>query len=248
MEEIERSTAVELGYHLPGGPLIEQAIATKAIAVVDMPRFKAEGILDETAITNLDALVAKVHEGLASRASATEEARAQTAGQATAVRDMKVKRRRLDRSVARVFRRKPELLEQYRVHSNRGLGLAGTCNDMNLKLTFAKDHAADLGPVGVTAVFLAQLEADIRALENATGNQDATITQLPGSNRDYCEAKGRLYDAIKDINYAGHALHADDLEAASKYNAKILYQRRTRGRATPASPTTPTTPTGTTTK
>jgi hypothetical protein len=41
---------------------------------------------------------------------------------------------------------------------------------------------------------------------------------LPDNTRAFCEAKGRLYVVIKDINNAGTALHAGDLEAAAKYN------------------------------
>jgi hypothetical protein len=68
--------------------------------------------------------------------------------------------------------------------------------------------------VGVTAAFLAKVEAEVRALEQSSGAQEAAIAQLPASTRAFCEAKGRLYLAIKDINSAGQALHAGDLESS----------------------------------
>jgi hypothetical protein len=80
------------------------------------------------------------------------------------------------------------------------------------------------------------VEAQVRALEKTSGEQDAAIKQLPDSTRAFCEAKGKLYGAIKDINHAGHALHAGDLEAAAKYNAKLLYGRARKAKPEPAPP------------
>jgi hypothetical protein len=39
-------------------------------------------------------------------------------------------------------------------------------------------------------------------------------------------ARGKLYAAIKDINRAGHALHAGDLKAAAKSPSVITDRRR----------------------
>ena len=66
----------------------------------------------------------------------------------------------------------------------------------------------------------------MRALEQSSGAQEATIAQLPASTRAFCESKGHLYVAIKDINSADQALHAGDLEAAARYNLKLLYRAR----------------------
>ncbi len=44
MSERVRSTAVEVGSRLPGGPLVEHALAIKGLAQADMPAFKAEGL------------------------------------------------------------------------------------------------------------------------------------------------------------------------------------------------------------
>jgi hypothetical protein len=74
-------------------------------------------------------------------------------------------------------------------------------------------------------------------------SQDAAITQLPTATRTFCEAKGRLYLAIKDINSAGHTLHAGDLEAAAKYNLKVLYPRGHKSKAEVTGTTTTTTTT-----
>jgi hypothetical protein len=107
--------------------------------------------------------------------------------------------------------------------------VAATCNDVNVKLTFAKEHQAQLAPTGVSPEFLSKMEAQVRALEQTSGAQDAAVTQLPESTRAFCEAKGRLYNAIKDINSAGHALHAGDLLKAASYNLKVLYGKQGGG-------------------
>jgi hypothetical protein len=75
-------------------------------------------------------------------------------------------------------------------------------------------------------------------LEQLSGTQDAALAQLPESTRAYCEAKGRLYNLIKDIISAGQALHAADPEAAAKYNSKLLYRRPSRGKAEAEAPGT----------
>ena len=101
--------------------------------------------------------------------------------------------------------------------------------------------------MGATAAFLAKVEAEVRALEQSSGAQDAAITQLPASTRAFCEAKGRLYLAIKDINSAGQALHAGDLEEGAKYNLKVLYPRarKSKGEVTGMGTTATTTTTAT---
>ena len=66
---------------------------------------------------------------------------------------------------------------------------------------------------------------------------------MPTATRTFCEAKGRLYLAIKDVNSAGQALHPGDLEVAAKYNLKALYPkgRKKKAEATGTATTTTTT-------
>jgi hypothetical protein len=201
----------------------------RLIAQADLVAFKAEGLLKEDDLAKVDGLITEVHKGLEDRTNASNEARAQTAGQAAALREVKIARRRLGHLVDRAFAGKPELA-QYRQSSTRSSGIAATCTDVNTKLAFAKERQAQLSPFGVTAAFLAQLEANVRALEQTSGTQNAAIAQLPDSMRAFCETKGRLYLAIKDIISAGHALHAGNLEAAAKYNAKRLYAKSGKGK------------------
>lgn len=230
MDEMERKAAVEIGYRMPAGPLIEHALAIKAIAQADLPAFKAEGLLKEENLTKVDGEIGDVHKLMEDQTNANHEARMQTAGQAAVLRDVKIGRRKLGHLVERAYAGKPELA-QYRQSSTRSSGIAATCTDVNEKLAFAKERQTQLAPFGVTAAFLAQLEANVRALEQASGTQNAAIAQLPDSMRAFCEAKGRLYLSIKDIISAGHALHAANLEAAAKYNAKRLYAKTGKGKA-----------------
>jgi hypothetical protein len=239
VDEIERKVAVEIGYRTPAGPLIEHALAIRGIAQADLPAFEAEGLLKKDNLDQVDGHIAEVHKGLEDRTNAGNEARMQTAGQAAALREVKVARRRLGHLVDRAFAGKPELA-QYRQSSTRSSGIAATCTDVNVKLAFAKERQTQLAPFGVTAAFLAKLEGDVRALEQSSGTQDAAIARLPDSMRAFCETKGRLYLVIKDIISAGHALHAANLEAAAKYNAKRLYAKpsKTKAQGTPETGTT----------
>ena len=95
MAEIDSSVAAAVGYRLRGGHLVEQAGEIKALALVDMPRFKQEKLLDDPNITQLDEAVAVVLKGLHDRTIATGEAHLQTAEQLTAMHDLKADRKRL---------------------------------------------------------------------------------------------------------------------------------------------------------
>jgi hypothetical protein len=209
---------------LPGGPLVEHALAIKGLAQADMPAFKAEGLLQEEDLVPVDPLVAEVTKGLENQATRNIEARAHTDNQAQALHDLKDDRRRLGHCVDRAFRGAPELAV-YRQGSYYGSSIAATCSDVHRKLAFAKEHPEPLSRVGVTAAFIAKLESEVAALEKLSGAQDTALAQLPDSTRAYYEAKGRLYNLTKDIISAGRALHSHDPEAAAKYNSKLLYRK-----------------------
>ncbi len=51
------------------------------------------------------------------------------------------------------------------------------------------------------------------------------MKSLPAGMQDYCEKKGRLYYAVKDLNAAGQTLYTDDAVEAARYNMEILYRR-----------------------
>lgn len=243
MSERVRSTAVDIGSRLPGGPLVEHALAIKGLVQADMPAFKAEGLLTEEDLAQVDPLAAEVTKGLENQATSTIEARARTNTQAEALHDLKDDRRRLGHCVDRAFRGEPELAV-YRQGSYYGSSVAATCTDMHRKLAFAKEHPEPLARVGVTAQFIAKIESEVRTLEQLSGAQDTALAQLPESTRAYYEAKGRLYNLTKDIISAGRALHSKDPEAAAKYNSKLLYRRagkvkvETEGTGTTATTTT----------
>jgi hypothetical protein len=228
---------------LPGGPLVEHALAIKGLAQADRPSFKAEGLLQEEDLAQVDPLAAEVTKELENQATSNIEARAHTSNQAATLHDLKDDRRRLGHCVDRAFRGAPELAV-YRQGSYYGSSVADTCTDMHLKIAFAKEHPEPLTRVGVTPAFIAKLESEVAALEKLSGAQITTLAQLPESTRAYYEAKGRLYNVIKGIIRAGRALHNRGPEAAAKYNSKLLYQRPTRGKAEPeATGTTATTTT-----
>lgn len=238
MAEIEKSVAATVGYRLRGGHLVEQASEIRTLARAELDRFKQEQLLSDADMTKLDNAIAVVLQGLHDRTIATGEAHLQTAGQATALHDLKADRRRLTECVVRAFRHRPELAH-FRQGTYQGTTIANFCTDLNRKLAFAKEHAAELASVGASKDFLTKLETKLRALESDSGSQEAAIATLPDNTRAFCEAKGRLYYIIKDIINAARALHASEPEAAAKYNLKVLYRRGTtkaKGEVVPPGP------------
>ncbi len=235
MSETDKNTAGDLGCHLDGGALIEQANLTKTLVLADMDRLKAEGLLSDGDVPRLDSAIDEVHKGLEDRTLATNEARLQTAEQSAAVHEVKAGRRRLNNCVERVFRNQPELAE-YRQGTYHGTNIAALCTDLNRKLAFAHQHESRLAPVGAGKQFLDSLQAQVRALEQSSGAQDAAIVSLPDNTRSFGEIKAQLYYIIKDFNNAGRALHASDLETAAKYNLKVLYGRRKNKAPEPPAP------------
>ncbi len=230
MAEIEKSVAAGVGYRLRGGHLVEQANEIRTLAVAELDRFKQEHLLGDADITCLDDAIAVVIKGLHDRTIATGEAHLQTAEQATAMHDLKADRKRLTECVVRAFRHSPELAN-FRRDTYQGTTIANFCTDLHRKLAFAKEHEAELAPVGAGKEFQAAMETKLRALESDSGAQEAAIASLPDNNRAFCEAKGRLYFLIKDIINAARALHNKEPEAAAKYNLKVLYRRGVKAKA-----------------
>ena len=88
---------------------------------------------------------------------------------------------------------------------------------------------------------LDELLAEGKALMASLGAADAKqeqkrLKELPDAVRRFYQNKGELYVGLKVVNDAGHELHADDAEAASRYNLSILYRRaaKPRGNGEPA--------------
>lgn len=234
MVEIDASVAASVGYRLPGGPLVEQAGSIKTLAVSEMAQFKQEKLLDDSDIANLDAAIADVVKVLQDRTASAAEAHLQTAEQAVAMQDLKADRKRLMECAVRAFRHRAELA-QFRQGTSQGSSVAGLCTDLNRKLALARENEPALALVGAGKEFQDKLEAKLRALEASSGAQEAAIASLPGGNRAFCEAKGRLYFLIKDIINAARALHSKDPERASAYNLKVLYRKAaTRPKPDPA--------------
>jgi len=238
MAEINEAVAAAVGYRLRGGPLVEQAGTIKALALADMPQFKQEKLLGDADLVHLDEAVAKVVKVLQDRTTTATDAHVQTAEQGIAMDDLKADRKRLMECATRAFRHQAELV-QFRQGSNQSSSASGLCTDLNRKLAFAKEHVAELEPVGAGKEFQDKLEAKLRAFEVSSGAQEAALAGLPNSTRAFCIAKGQLYFAIKDIINAARALHTRNPEAAAAYNLRVLYRKGgTREKPEPVAPPT----------
>jgi hypothetical protein len=73
----------------------------------------------------------------------------------------------------------------------------------------------------------------------------AHAANLPAAFTAFAIKKGLLYIALKVINEAGRELHANDPQAAARYNLSILYHRLSSSNSTTTAPSTTTTTTTT---
>lgn len=117
--------------------------------------------------------------------------------------------------------------------------MAALCADMTRKVAFAKENVVALARVGITDDLLTQIQTSVAQLERNAGEQEKTVHTLPDATRAFSEAKGRLYDLIRDMNNAGRAFYCADQEKASRFNLKLLYRRGKPAEAPVPSPVPP---------
>jgi len=209
------------GQRLHGGILIDQAMAIRSIAMVDLPQLKAEGLVSDADITNLDALVKDIHAQLEERTRAKTSANLHSTHRADMVDALKAGRRRLNYCMESIFRGKPEL-DEYRQDAYFGQNIGRLCADVSRRLAFAKQFVDLLEPIGAGKAFQEKLETTVQTLENYSGQWEAAFAALPECTRKYNESKGRLYHLLRRISRAGQSLHAKDPLAANKYALAII--------------------------
>jgi len=231
MPESEKDAAISVGSRLGGAPLLEQSVATRAQVMTYLQVMKDAGRLRDADIAELDAAIAAVHKGLEDYSLASSEAHTETVELTVAIHNLKSARRNLMNSVERVFRHDPQYTE-FRQGTYHGTNVTALCVDLTRKIAFAKQHAAALAPVGISSEFLTNFEAQVHTVELASGQQDQKLAALPTRTRAYCEAKGRLYFILRNLNNAGRAQFSDDQEMAAQFNLKRLYSRG-RGKTEP---------------
>jgi hypothetical protein len=238
--EINKDAAINIGYRLGGAPLLEQSTATRALVMRYLQAMKDAGQLTDADIAELDEAVTVVHKWLGDYALSASEAHSKTAELASIIHHIKSSRRNLMNSVERVFRHQPQY-DDFRRGTYHGTNVAELCVDLIRKIAFAREHVADLAPVGISNDFLTKFETEVHDLERSSGDQDQKLSSLSAQTRAFCEAKGRLYFLLRNLNNAGRAYHCEDPELAAQFNLKLLY-RRPRSKAekqepTPVSPT-----------
>jgi hypothetical protein len=236
MAGIDKDAAIAVGYRISGASLLEQAAWTRALVMSDLPGMKAAGQVSDADLAEVDNAVAAVHKGVQDYTLAASEAHAQSAELSISIHNLKSARRNLMNSVERVFRHRPEFAG-FRQGTYHGTNVAALCVDLSRKIAFAKEHAVDLAPVGISDDFLVKFEAQVHAVELSSGQQDLKLATLPERTRSFCEAKGWLYFLLRNLNNAGRAYYCDDSELAARYNLKLLYRRGRNKPEPPAGPT-----------
>jgi hypothetical protein len=175
----------------------------------------------------VDAAVADVLKGLQDRSTADGEAHLQTAGQATSLHDLKADRRRLIECVVRAFRHRPELA-QFRQGTYQGSTISAFCTDLNRKLAFAKEHEAELAPVGAGKDFQTKLETKLRALEADSGAQEAAIACLPSAQTQFSTVRPRMSPASRAASSVTRMAPSSTAVAAIRRSMSAFIRPRAR--------------------
>ena len=106
-----------------------------------------------------------------------------------------------------------DLIERIKLLESVKAAMPGPSTDALLKE--AQDAAAELQASGAT-------------------QEVKRHSELPDAVQRFYVQKALLYLGLKVINDAGHELHADDPEAASRYNLAILHRNAGRRKPQPA--------------
>jgi hypothetical protein len=224
----------------PREGLIQQGKASVQIAKRHAAEIVAHGWpVEDTA--QLEAGVSSLETEAAAQAEGQAGASGSTRAEREAIAEVKRFIRRLRNALPRALRdTKVQGVTAEAFHAGRDLGrstprLSDYLNrirpsvvaiDEDLKRFFGGQLAS------------AELDAAKAALDAADAKQESAIEGLPEATQKVYEAKGRVLEAIEDLNRAGRSAFDGDAEKAAQFNKDILLRaRRERKRSTdPATP------------
>lgn len=215
---------VRAGYRLPARHLVDQANATLKLVANDLEALKSEELLDDGEVKAAEGLVSVVDAGGKDRTLAEAEAKAGTGVQDDLVRTLKIQRRRLVKVGPRALRGTTDL-DKFTAGTSRGSSIPKLKEDVKEKLALVEKNAEAFKKKGASVKFVTQVKKTLADLEAADAAQETALKSLPVKTRDFCESKGKLYFAVKDLNAAGQALYADDAKKAAQYSMEVLYRR-----------------------
>lgn len=219
---------VEVGGRLRTDYLLEQTGYTLGVAAKDGKPL--EDLLPSGYLGEVLDRQRRVQKGMEDRTLIRAESKLATSIQHQTVRKSKVWRRKLVRRAMRAARLGAELPDKLLSYSSvqDGPALVTQIAEMT---RLAEANRASLHGTGIDEL-LAEGRAFVAALGTSDADQEQKVLkEVPDALQRYYEEKGRLYVGLKVINDAGHELHADDPEAASRYNLSILHRRAGRPRA-----------------
>ncbi len=223
-EAEKKAKLVKTGFRLPSENLSEQARTTKAVVEGDKEAlFKKKSVKPED-LTEVDALLGAVDAGVKDGTSADIDKLTKTGEQDDLLSAIKDDRRELG-EISKIVLKDTEALGKFNQERAKSDTVKAVTEEMSKKLKIVTDHAAAFAFRGIDDVWVKTVTDRNEKLKKVDGEQEAMILKLPVKFRDFCEQKGKLHGKLKDLNSAGRALHKSDVEAAGKYNLKILYRR-----------------------
>lgn len=223
-ESEKKAKWVKIGFRLRSENLSEQTHTTRALVEGDKDALLKKKYLKPSDLADADRWLAAVDTALKDGTSAELEKLSKTATQNDLLSAIKDDRRELG-EISRIVLRDSEVLTSFIQLRPRADTVKGVGEEMKAKLRIVADHAALFADRGIDADWIKTVSARTDLMLKTDGEQEAMIQGLPVKFRDFCEKKGLLHGKLKDLNSAGRALHKSDVEAASRYNLKILYRR-----------------------
>ncbi|MBI5481016.1 MAG: hypothetical protein HY906_19310 [Deltaproteobacteria bacterium] len=170
--------------------------------------------------------VGKLEMAARDRDLAATEAKEKTVAQGDAVQAAKVARRALVHRVLAAMLRGVKLPADLGRIMAYGSNPQAIGRDLQRLVELARPHLAELEPLGITTALLDRCAA----LAGACGQTDqaqevARLKKLPEKVQEMYVQKALVYVGIKQLNYLGRSVHAEEAGQRARYNLDILYRR-----------------------
>ncbi|MBI5478375.1 MAG: hypothetical protein HY906_05930 [Deltaproteobacteria bacterium] len=173
----------------------------------------------QTAVGNLEV-------AMRDRDLAGTEAKEKTLVQGDAVQAAKVFKRALVHRVLAAMIRGVKLPADLGRIMEYGSNPVAVGRDLNRLVELARPHVTELQPFGITPALLDRGVALAGACGAADQAQElARLKKLPEKVQEMYVQKALVYLAVKQLNYLGRSVHAEEAGPRARYNLDILYRR-----------------------
>lgn len=221
--EPSRNYYIDVGIRRPTTGLIQQARLTANLVSHEPPAF-AETLPDPAYVGTMMTLTDQVEKAAGDRAVAEADSVGATVAQNDSMSAAKVWGRKVRARVGRA-RAMGISVPDGLMHARSARTVPTMIAALSDSVALLEHSMEDLKPAGGD---IEGLIAEGKKIHGELSTYDAIQesalrNSVPEAVRDFWEAKGRLYIALKVVNNAAREFYADDLERAARYNMKLVY-------------------------